>query len=171
MNTIHILEPDSLHHLEKNTHVMAFFASRGLYADVMTVNESLGEVQKESTEDGGKLADLLVEYNEYKKKFVENIEFDPSKMFFNGSKWTRRQYIPPKQKEYAPLQLIHIYFDTNTYDKIQRSLKISTEGQLGLIGGTMGLFTGFSILSGIEMIYFALKFCLSLKTSRKGRNK
>ena len=30
--------------------------------------------------------------------------------------------------------------------------------QLGLIGGTMGLFTGFSILSGIEIVYFALSF-------------
>ena len=27
-------------------------------------------------------------------------------------------------------------------------------GALGLIGGTMGLFTGFSILSGIEILYF-----------------
>ena len=29
---------------------------------------------------------------------------------------------------------------------------------MGLIGGTMGLFTGFSILSGIEIIYYAAKF-------------
>ena len=29
--------------------------------------------------------------------------------------------------------------------------------QLGVIGGTMGLFTGFSILSGIEILYFATK--------------
>jgi hypothetical protein len=137
----------------------------------MTVNESLREVQKDSTEDGGKFAELLVEYNEYKKNFVDNIEFDPSNMFIEGTFGNRRQYIPPREKEYAPLQLIHIYFDTNTYDKINRSLKLSLEGQLGLIGGTMGLFTGFSILSGIEMIYFALKFCLSMKNSRKGRKK
>ena len=32
--------------------------------------------------------------------------------------------------------------------------------QLGVIGGTMGLFTGFSILSGIEIVYFAAKFFL-----------
>ena len=35
--------------------------------------------------------------------------------------------------------------------------------QLGLIGGTMGLFTGFSILSGIEILYFAAKFCFRRK--------
>ena len=32
------------------------------------------------------------------------------------------------------------------------------EAQLGLIGGTMGLLTGFSILSAVEIIYFLLRF-------------
>ena len=36
--------------------------------------------------------------------------------------------------------------------------KVTLVGQLGLIGGTMGLFTGFSILSGIEIFYFTAKF-------------
>ena len=34
------------------------------------------------------------------------------------------------------------------------------EAQLGLIGGTMGLLTGFSILSGVEIIYYLLRFNL-----------
>ena len=29
---------------------------------------------------------------------------------------------------------------------------------IGLIGGTMGLLTGFSILSGVEIVYFLLRF-------------
>ena len=37
-------------------------------------------------------------------------------------------------------------------------VKVTTEAQLGLIGGTMGLLTGFSILSGVEIIYFVLRF-------------
>ena len=54
------------------------------------------------------------------------------------------------------------------------------EAQLGLIGGTMGLLTGFSILSGVEIVYFLLRlffypfsgtflflrFFMSLKISR-----
>ena len=32
---------------------------------------------------------------------------------------------------------------------------------MGVVGGTMGLFTGFSILSGVEIVYYALKFILS----------
>ena len=44
--------------------------------------------------------------------------------------------------------------------------KVTLEAQLGLIGGTMGLLTGFSILSGVEIIYFVLRFLwFSLRTS------
>ena len=35
---------------------------------------------------------------------------------------------------------------------------MTTEAQLGLIGGTMGLLTGFSILSGVEIVYYLLRF-------------
>ena len=62
-----------------------------------------------------------------------------------------------------PLQVIHIYFDTATYDEIERDVKITINAQLGLIGGTMGLLTGFSILSGVEIIYYLAKFFMSLK--------
>ena len=41
------------------------------------------------------------------------------------------------------------------------------EAQLGLIGGTMGLLTGFSILSGVEIVFYLLRYLgLSLTTSR-----
>ena len=36
-------------------------------------------------------------------------------------------------------------------------VKVTMESQLGLIGGTMGLLTGFSILSGVEILYFILR--------------
>ena len=29
--------------------------------------------------------------------------------------------------------------------------------QLSAVGGTMGLLTGFSIISGVELLYFAVK--------------
>ena len=45
-------------------------------------------------------------------------------------------------------------------------MQVTTEAQLGLIGGTMGLLTGFSLLSGIEILYYVLKFFLSLRISR-----
>ena len=40
---------------------------------------------------------------------------------------------------------------------------MTLEAQLGLIGGTMGLLTGFSILSGVEIVYYAVKFFASFR--------
>ena len=40
--------------------------------------------------------------------------------------------------------------------------QVTTEAALGLIGGTMGLLTGFSILSGVEIVYYLLRFQLFL---------
>ena len=58
----------------------------------------------------------------------------------------------------STLQLVHIFFDTASYDEIERDKKIKFEGQLSLIGGTMGLLTGFSIISCVEILYFATRF-------------
>ena len=67
--------------------------------------------------------------------------------------------------ERASLEEVYIFFDTATYDEIERDVKNSLEDQLGLLGGTLGLFTGFSILSGVEIVYFLLRFLrISLTT-------
>ena len=41
---------------------------------------------------------------------------------------------------------------------LSTTCEVTTEAALGLIGGTMGLLTGFSILSGVEIIYYLLRF-------------
>ena len=70
---------------------------------------------------------------------------------------------PDETIEYNPLQLVQISFDTATYDEIERDVKMTLTAQIGLIGGTMGLLTGFSILSGVEIVYYAVKFFMSLR--------
>ena len=62
-----------------------------------------------------------------------------------------------------PLKLhyVNIYFSSPTYDIITKDLKTNFETKLSTIGGTMGLFTGLSILSGIEIIYFIIKTFLN----------
>ena len=69
---------------------------------------------------------------------------------------------PDSSIDNAPLQVIQIYFDTATYEEIERDVKVTINAQLALIGGTMGLLTGFSILSGVEIIYYLAKFFMSL---------
>ena len=48
-------------------------------------------------------------------------------------------------------------FDTPTFDIIQKDGAAKWEDKLSAIGGTMGLLTGFSIISGVEILYFAVK--------------
>ena len=57
----------------------------------------------------------------------------------------------------STVEVVQIFFDTATYDNIKRDKKVKMEAQLSLIGGTMGLLTGFSIISGVEIIYFLAK--------------
>ena len=64
------------------------------------------------------------------------------------------------------IYFIEIFFDTSTYDEVEQDKKMTLEAQLGLIGGTMGLLTGFSILSGVEIIYYAIRFFVSVRVSR-----
>ena len=67
---------------------------------------------------------------------------------------------------YQPVQFLKIHLATETYDEIEKDEKVTTEAALGLIGGTMGLFTGFSILSGVEIIYYLAKFFMSRRLNK-----
>ena len=58
----------------------------------------------------------------------------------------------------STLQIVQIQFSTSMYEDIERDKKIKTEAQLSLIGGTMGLLTGFSIISGVEIIFFLFRY-------------
>ena len=62
--------------------------------------------------------------------------------------------------------MIQIYLDTAIYDEVERDVKVTINAQLGLIGGTMGLLTGFSILSAVEIIYYLAKLFMSLRFVR-----
>ena len=112
--------------------------------------------------DQKKLEDLQNRYHSYKRNYAGNIKFDYN-IDSLGNILLRTHnplfhvfseaHIP-----HPPLKMFQIYFNTVTYDEIERDVKVTLEAQLGLIGGTMGLLTGFSILSGVEIIYFAIKF-------------
>ena len=55
------------------------------------------------------------------------------------------------------LKFVRIYFDTPTFERITKDRAAKFVDMLSAIGGTMGLFTGFSIISGVEIIYYATK--------------
>ena len=58
------------------------------------------------------------------------------------------------------MRLVKIKFSAPVFDKVTKDRSAKFVDQLSAIGGTMGLLTGFSIISGVEIIYFALKTSL-----------
>ena len=61
---------------------------------------------------------------------------------------------------------MRIHFYATTFDKITKDRAAKFVDMLSAIGGTMGLLTGFSIISGIEIVYFAIKICLQFLKDR-----
>ena len=123
---------------------------------------------------------MKTEYDRYKETWGLNIYCNHSAgavqhfSEYESKNYTQDVIMSLAAKKSPELQLVHIFFDSTTFDRVERDGSVSNlifivffphlvtmAAQLGLIGGTVGLFTGFSILSGIEMIYFAVKFLLS----------
>ena len=65
------------------------------------------------------------------------------------------------------LRFVKIYFDTPTFDRITKDRAAKFVDMLSAIGGTMGLLTGFSLISGVEIIYFATKIVLNRMKMKK----
>ena len=59
------------------------------------------------------------------------------------------------------LRFVRIYFDATSFDKVVQDRADKPIDILSAIGGTMGLLTGFSIISGVEIVYFLFKMLLS----------
>ena len=65
------------------------------------------------------------------------------------------------------MRKVRIYFGATTFDRITKDSAAKFVDMLSAIGGTMGLLTGFSIISGVEILYFAFMFII--KTIIGGR--
>ena len=65
------------------------------------------------------------------------------------------------------LRLVRIFFQTPTFDRITKDRAAKFVDMLSAIGGTMGLLTGFSIISGVEIIYFAAKIIFKIVKNKK----
>ena len=122
----------------------------GLYADIDLENST----KNENIKDKAVIESLMQAYNDYKESNVKS-QILHGRWFFK---------VPAV---YHPLQVVQIYFSSATYDKIVNDVSVSLGDQISAIGGTMGLFAGFSILSAVEVLYFILKFLFSLMSRRK----
>ena len=87
-----------------------------------------------------------------------------------GSTLTEEQNINLEYEWKNNLRFVRIYFDTPTFDRIEKDRAAKFVDMLSAIGGTMGLLTGFSIISAVEIIYFATKFGWSVFQKKKNQN-
>ena len=68
------------------------------------------------------------------------------------------------------MRYVRIYFDTPTYDKITKDRAAKFVDMLSAIGGTMGLLTGFSIISAVELAYFTVMLMFDTLKKKNLRN-
>ena len=65
------------------------------------------------------------------------------------------------------LHLVRIFFDSPAFDRITKDRAAKFVDYVSAIGGTMGLLTGFSIISAVEIVYFVVKFIFSALKLKK----
>ena len=67
------------------------------------------------------------------------------------------------------LRVVRIFFDTPVFDKIIKDRAAKFVDMLSAIGGTMGLLTGFSIISAVEIVYFGVKMIFDVLKKDKSQ--
>ena len=62
-------------------------------------------------------------------------------------------------------------FYATTFDRITKDRAAKFVDMLSAVGGTMGLLTGFSIISAVEIMYFGIKMILKVLKDRLNKTK
>ena len=66
---------------------------------------------------------------------------------------------------------VRIYFDATTFDIVTKDRAAKFVDMISAIGGTLGLFTGFSIMSAFELVYFGIKIILEAIKVKNSKRK
>ena len=69
------------------------------------------------------------------------------------------------------LRYVRIYFDATTFDIVTKDRAAKFVDMISAIGGTLGLFTGFSIMSAFELIFFGIKIILEAIKAKNSKRK
>ena len=89
----------------------------GLYADIVHINAS----GNQTFEDHDTFEILIEAYNNYKSSKVRNLDIG-NWDFYYDKRWIDGAV---KSAPYHPLQVVQIFFDTATYDEIERDEKVA----------------------------------------------
>lgn len=66
---------------------------------------------------------------------------------------------------------VRVYFDATTFDIVTKDRAAKFVDMISALGGTLGLFTGFSIISAFEIVYFGIKIIFETISAKNDRKK
>ena len=149
----------------------------GAYAFVRvdTTNNTLPLVKRIGKED---FNIFVEEYLQYKRSFEGNFsKFFETISTMSNWPFVNEQAVFVPRKRYDAfnakwivesveleqrLEIVEIYFTAPNYDIVTKDARTDLVTKISLIGGMLGLFTGFSFVSGVEIIYFTSKLILKI---------
>ena len=158
-------------------------ACSGLYADIEQEGEEIVAIEPEGITGFNNISSRYIAYkrrdvrNSALMDFFNNITGDEKGWpFLDGLtevveyKYEDDGEVYKVQEVQERFKFVDIVFKTPTFDLITKDAKTNLVNQIAMFGGTLGLFTGFSILSGIELFYFTLKMILTCATMLTNKN-
>ena len=66
---------------------------------------------------------------------------------------------------------VRIYFDATTFDIVTKDRAAKFVDMISALGGTLGLFTGFSIISAFEIVFFGIKIIFETFSAKNDKKK
>ena len=102
------------------------------------------------------------------KQELSHYLLDP-KNFFIGQKMkdiSKAQYKLKDDQEFAQerfkrdISVLNFFFDTPIITQIGLEMRVSMFDKLSAIGGTLGLYTGISIITIVETIWWLIRFVI-----------
>ena len=106
------------------------------------------------------MGSLTNEYSKYKGSFTFPSGIKGLWMNYISKRWTCVNCLEYEWRN--TLRIVRLYFDTPTFDRVTKDNAAKFTDILSAIGGTMGLLTGFSIISAVEILYFTLHICFKI---------
>ena len=123
------------------------------------------------------MTETLLNFESYGKEFAKYF-LQPSKLFdYLGQHFNRDNFLKPKMES---MSLISINFDGPEVLTVTKDAKITLPDMIGNIGGTLGVFIGFSFLGLLDTLIEIFQcLCkkirknspLKIKQWRKGSSK
>ena len=95
------------------------------------------------------MTETLLNFESYGKEFAKYF-LQPSKLFdYLGQHYNRDGFLKPKMES---MSLIYINFDGPEVLTVTKDAKITLPDMIGNIGGTLGVFIGFSFLGFLDTL-------------------